>query len=163
MSGNAVTADTVAPALRFNVTLPVTRLGLGPFSFDPVEQMIGVSLKDILEPLQVGQVQRRPSASGPAVELFPLALPDGEGISIPLAQFGELGLRADGGLLVLIVPLPMAAWVRQRVGHAIKHESKDGLDAKCMARVAEFWLKLTPGTRARIPLGMFGEIGIEAA
>ena len=28
-------------AIHVNLTLPVTRLGFGPFSFDPIEQMIG--------------------------------------------------------------------------------------------------------------------------
>jgi len=70
-------------AIRFHLILPVTRIGIGLFSFDPVEQFLGVSIPDILEPLRFGQVERRPSQAGPGVDCYPLALPVGEG---PLCQ-----------------------------------------------------------------------------
>ena len=49
MSADKLKGVTVAAdAIRVNVAMPVTRLGLGPFSFDPVEQMLGVPIRDIL-------------------------------------------------------------------------------------------------------------------
>jgi hypothetical protein len=87
-----MTASVPAPgAIRVNLTVPVTRIGFGPFSIDPLEQLVGAKLSDLLESLLVGPVTRRPSAAGPAVEVYPLALPDGEGASIPLGAWGEVG------------------------------------------------------------------------
>ena len=54
-------------AVRVNLTMPVTRIGFGPFSFDPVEQMIGAPLTEILSSLMAGPVTRRPSATGATV------------------------------------------------------------------------------------------------
>ncbi|MFT5585862.1 MAG: hypothetical protein ACI9VR_003455, partial [Cognaticolwellia sp.] len=87
---NAVRRDQ---AVRVNLTMPVTRIGFGPFSFDPVEQMIGPPLVSLLESLMVAPVSRRPSLAGPAVEVYPLALPPGEGATIPLGQFGFTTVR----------------------------------------------------------------------
>ena len=159
-SSHPVTADG---AIRVNVTLPVTRVGFGPFSFDPVEQMIGAPVADILESLMTGPVTRRPSATGPAVEVYPLALPRGEGASIPLGQWGEVGLRNDDGLLVLTVPWGMSGWLRERLGRAIVRGPTPGVSLDGTARVAEAWVRLVPGMRAQLPLGALGEVGIEAA
>lgn len=72
--------------IRVNLTMPVTRIGFEPFSLHPLEQMIGANLTDVLEPLMVGPVARRPSEAGATVEVYPLELPEGEGASIPLGQ-----------------------------------------------------------------------------
>jgi hypothetical protein len=95
----AVVATAPAPssAIRVNLTVPVTRIGFGPFSVDPLEQLIGAKLADLLGRLMVGPVTRRPSATGPAVEVYPLALPDGEGASIPLTQWGGAGSTTRAG------------------------------------------------------------------
>jgi hypothetical protein len=81
---------SAAPApdasIRINLTLPVLRFGIGPLSIAPVEQFIGMKVSDILSSLMTGPVYRRPSAAGPAVEVYPLALPEGEGASVPLGQ-----------------------------------------------------------------------------
>ena len=65
------------------------------------------------------RITRRPSEAGAAIEVYPLALPDGEGASIPLGQWGEVGFANRDGLLVLTVPWSMAGWLRQRLGDAI--------------------------------------------
>jgi hypothetical protein len=141
----------------------VTRVGFGIFSFDPLEQVIGAKLADLLEPLMVGAVTRRPSAAGPAVEVYPLALPEGEGASIPLGAFGEIGVANDGGLLALTVPWGMAGWLRQRLGDAIVRGPESGVSVDGTARVARAWVRLVLGMRASVPLGSFGEAAIEAA
>ena len=158
----AVQPPAAARAIRVNVTVPVTRIGFGPFSFDPLEQMIGAKLADLLEPLMVGPVTRRPSEGGVAIEVYPLALPDGEGASIPLGQWGEVGFANHDGLLVLTVPWSMAGWLRQRLGDAILRGPEAGLSMDGSARVAEAWVRLRPGMRASLPLGALGECGVEA-
>jgi len=149
-------------AVRVNLTMPVTRIGFGPFSFDPVEQMIGAPLSSILESLMVGPVERRPSAAGPAIEVYPLALPPGEGATIPLGQFGEIGFANEDGLLVLTVPWGMAGWLREKLGGAIVRGPEPGLSLDGTARVAQAWVRLRAGMRAGIPLGGIGEVGVEA-
>ena len=158
-------AAVAAPsgAIRVNLTVPVTRIGFGPFSIDPLEQMIGAKLADLLAPLMVGEVTRRPSATGPAVEVYPLALPDGEGASIPLAQWGEVGFYNEGGLLALTVPWGMASWLRQKLGDAVVRGPEAGVSLDGTARVAKAWVRLRPGMRASVPLGALGEAGVEAA
>ncbi len=158
-SSHQVAADG---AIRVNVTLPVTRVGFGPFSFDPVEQMIGAPVADILESLMTGPVTRRPSATGPAVEVYPLALPRGEGASIPLGQWGEVGFRNEDGLLVLTVPMQARRWVQERLAEAIAFGPVPGLSSDGRARVVDYGLALHPGMAACMPLGALGEIGIEA-
>ena len=158
-------SEPLAPApdgsIRINLTLPVLRFGFGPFTVDPVEQFIGAKVSDILESLMVGPVFRRPSATGPAIEVYPLALPEGEGASVPLGQFGELGFKAERGLLVLTVPLGFSGWVRQRFGDAIVRGPVEGLSFDGTARVAHFAIRVRAGMKAAIPLGMIGEVGVE--
>lgn len=162
MSRAVATAPAPSSAIRVNLTVPVTRLGFGPFSFDPLEQMIGAKLIDLLEPLMVGPVTRRPSMTGPAVEVYPLALPDGEGASIPLAQWGECGFHNDRGVLALTVPWSMAGWLRTTLGEALVRGPEAGVSLDGTARVARAWVRLRPGMRASVPLGALGEVGIEA-
>lgn len=154
--------DVATDAIRVNLAMPVTRFGFGPVSFDPVEQMLGMPIKDILEPLMVGAIQRRPSMAGPAVDVYPLALPAGEGATLRVGTMGELGFRNDRGVLVLTVPLPAAPWVRQRLGAVILKGPVETLSTDGTARVADFWVRLTPGMRMALPLGMLGEVGVEA-
>ena len=157
-------AATARPSaeVRVNLTMPITRFGFGPFSVDPVEQMIGAKLSDLLESLMTGPVYRRPSAAGPAVEVYPLALPDGEGATVPLGQFGEIGFAAERGLLVLTVPWGMASWLRQKFGDALVRGPQEGLSLDGTARVATAWVRLRPGMRASFALGALGEVGVEA-
>lgn len=127
-----------------------------------MEPLIGAKLADLLEPLMVGPVTRRPSEAGAAIEVYPLALPDGEWPSIPLGQWGEVGFANRDGLLVLTVPWSMAGWLRQRLGDVIVRGREVGLSMDGSARVAEAWVRLRPGRRASVPLGALGECGVEA-
>jgi hypothetical protein len=148
-------------SIRINLTLPVLRFGIGPLVIDPVEQFIGMKVSDIFSSLMTGPVFRRPSASGPAVEVYPLALPEGEGASVPLGQFGELGFKAERGLLVLTVPLGFSGWVQKRFGDAIVRGPVEGLSLDGTARVVRFAIIVKAGMKASIPLGMMGEFGVE--
>ncbi len=149
-------------AIRFRLVLPVTRLGVGVFSFDAIEQLVGAPVVELLEPLMTGPVHRWPSASGPAVDVYPLALPEGEGMTIPLGQFGELGFRNDDQLLELTVPLRAESWLTGRLGGALVRGPERGLSLNGAARVSRVWFRIAPGVRASVPLGTFGEAGVES-
>ena len=149
-------------AIRFCLVLPVTRLGVGVFSFDAIEQLVGAPAADLLEPLMTGPVERRPSAAGPAVDIYPLALPEGEGLAIPLGQFGELAFANRDGLLELTVPLRAEPWVTAKLGRALVRGPERGLSLDGAARVSRVWIRVAPGVRASVPLGTLGEAGVEA-
>ena len=85
-SAASLPTATADRSIRFRLVLPVTRLGVGVFSFDPIEQLVGAPIVDLLEPLMTGPVERRPSAAGAGVDVFPLALPKGEALRLPKAQ-----------------------------------------------------------------------------
>jgi len=150
-------------AIRFNLVLPTARFGFGPLSFSPIEQAIGAPVADILESLMTGPVTQRPSQAGPSVDVYSLALPDGEGLTLPLGRWGELGFFNHEGLLVLTVPLPAATWIQTKLASAIVRGPDHLLSQDGTARVARFWLRLRPGMSAAFPLGMLGEVGLEAA
>jgi hypothetical protein len=152
-------ACRMTAAIRVDVTVPVTMFGFGPFAFDALEQMIGTKLADLLAPLMVGPVSARPSAAGPAVEVYPLALPSGEGATIPLGAMGEVGVANDGGLIVA-----HGAVVDGVVGGAARRGAlvrgpEPALSLDGAARVAKLWVRLRPGMRATVPLG---ECGVKA-
>lgn len=161
MSGQVVVAEPDR-AIRFLLTVPVTRIGIGPFSFDPLEQLIGCPLADLLEPLRVGPIERRPSTSGTAVEVHPLALPEGEGLAIPLGQFGEVGLANDHGLLALTVPAAWGARLAGRLGTALVRGPERTRSLDGAAEVVTCWAGLRAGLRAALPLGAIGDIGVQA-
>lgn len=152
-----------ARAIRINLAFPVTRVGFGFFSFDPITQALGAPLAEILSSLMVAPVYRRPSQAGPAVDVYPLALPEGEGASLHLGHLGDVGFTNDRGWLVITVPLPTSGWVQQRLAHLIVHGPEAGLSTDGTSRVAHFWLHLVPGTAATLPLGALGELSLEAA
>jgi hypothetical protein len=106
-------------------------------------------------------VTRRPSAAGPAVEVYPLALPDGEGATIPLGQWGEVGFANEAGLLVLTVPWALAGWLRQKLGDAVVRGPEAAVSLDGTARVAKAWVQVRAGMRAGVPLGGFEEAGVE--
>ena len=148
-------------AIRFNLVLPTARFGFGPISFNPIEQAIGAPVTDILESLMTGPVTQRPSAAGPAIDVYPLALPDGEGLTIPLGRWGELGFRNEKGLLILTVPLPAATWVQRKLASSIERGPDHMLSQDRTARVVRFRLRLQPGLSAAFPLGVLGDVGLE--
>ncbi len=162
MTAAELTTTASDRAIRFRLVLPVTRLGVGIWSFDPIEQLVGAPVADLLEPMMTGPVERRPSAAGPAVDVYPLVLPEGEGMAIPLGQFGELAFANRDGLLELTVPLRAEAWVTGKLGRALVRGPERGVSLDGAARVSRVWMPVAPGVRASVPLGTFGEIGIEA-
>lgn len=123
---------------------------------------IATPVTDILESLMTGPVTQRPSAAGLAVDIYPQALPDGEGLTIPLGPWGEIGFRNEAGLLVLTVPLPAESWMLRRLSGAIERGPDHLLSQDGTSRVARVWIQLQSGMRLALPLGMIGEIRIES-
>ena len=158
-----VPVEAAGRAIHFRLVLPVTRLGVGIWSFDAIEQLVGAPVAELLDPLMTGPVERRPSTAGPAVDVYPLALPEGEGMAIPLGSFGEIGFANVSGLLELTVPLRAEAWLTAKLGNALVRGPERGLSLDGAARVSRVWIRIAPGVRASVPLGTFGEAGVEAA
>ena len=150
-------------AIRLRLTLPVTRFGFDSLAFDPVAQFLGVSVRDVLESLLEGEPYKRPSPNGSAVDVYPLALPPGEGAFVPFGQFGEIGFRIDDGLLALTVPTSMVRMVLAQAGTMVVRGPERRLSSDGTSAVVDSWLRLRSGARAAVPLGMLGEMEIEAA
>ncbi len=162
MTGGRPAVEVQPADLRFDLVLPVLRFGVGIFAIDPVEKLIGAPLSEILSSLMRAPTYQRPSASGTSVEVYPLALPDGEGATVPLGQFGELGFANRSGMLELTVPLRAAGWVEQRLAGAMVEPRRQGLSSDGASIVATYLLRLRPGMTAGVPLGALGELAVEA-
>lgn len=151
-------------ALCFDLTLPSSVIRLGPVSIDAVRAALGVDLADILSSLMRGPKGQRVSGGG-MVDVYPLAIPQGEGVSIPVKRLGEIGFRNVQGLLVLIVPAGVAEVVREQLAGEIAAKQAAGPRFRegSGGYNAEFAVRLKPGMRKAVPLGALGELGVEAA
>lgn len=152
-------------ALRVDLTLPSSRVSFGALSLDPVQLLLGRPLSEILGSLMRGPQSRRTTPTGAALDVFPLAIPDGEGLSFPVRLQGEVGFRNHRGLLVLIVPAAVSEAVREQLAEELAQKTAAGprLSQGSAGPIAEYAFRLRPGARKSIPLGTYGEIGIEAA
>ena len=152
--------------LRCNLSLPSTRIRLGPISIDGVEALLGVSLADILGPLMPAPRFTRTTETGGEVDVYPLAIPDGEGASVPVKHVGEIGMRNYRGYLVLILPAGLAEVMREQLADEIRNKRAAGprpARGTDGSLVVEFAIALRPGMRKVVPLGTWGELGVEAA
>lgn len=153
-------------ALRVNLTVPTTSVRLGPFQFDGLQALVGVPLADLLSPLLRDRVFQRTAETGGVLDVYPLAIPDGEGLLIPVKLLGEVGFRNLKGLLVLVVPAAVAELVRERLGEELAAKHAAGprfVTGASGGLVAEFAVRLRPGMRKAVPVGTLGEFGVEAA
>lgn len=144
------------------LVLPVTRIGFGGLSIDPLAKLIGAPVSEILEPLVVGEVRREVGRNGGLVERYPLAIPDGEGLAVPLGSFGAFGARNDGGTLVLTVPSPLVPWLGPRLGADLVGGPEHRMAEGGGVTVADLWVRLRAGVWFALPLGVIGEMGVEA-
>ena len=152
-------------AVRVNLTAPTTAVRIGPFSFDGLKALLGVDLAEVLSPLMIAPKFQRPIPGG-VVEVYPLAIPDGEGLTIPVKIFGGIGFRNLRGALVLQVPPAAVDLVRVQL--AAELAAGEALGPQHYSNgaggtVTEFAVRMRPGMRKAIPLGNFGELGVEAA
>ena len=146
--------------IRLDLTVPVLSFGFGAFTLDPVTSLLGCSLESIVESLLVAPPFREARGGG-TVDVYPLALPDGEGASLPLGRFGQAGFQNAGGLLVLHVPPVLRTVVVRRAAGLLEGPVEDvRFEGAPAVRVA---LRLRPGLGFRVPLGGLGEVGLHAA
>ena len=107
---------------------------------------------------------QRPVLGG-VVDVYPLAIPDGEGLSIPIKLFGEIGFYNLHSALVLVVPVAAIDVVTAQLAAEIAAGDAAGPRVRvgsCGGHVAEYAVRLKPGMRKAVPLGSFGAIGVEA-
>lgn len=151
-------------ALRVNLTVPTTAVRIGPFTFDGLKALLGVDLADVLGSMMIGPKLQRAVVGG-VIDVYPLAIPPGEGLSIPVKLLGEVGFYNYRGALMLVVPPALADVVKAQfaselaAGTAMGPGFRAGLTG---ATVAEFAVALRPGMRKAVPLGAMGELGVEA-
>ena len=153
-------------ALRVNLTLPTTTVRLGPLSFDGLAAFFGASLKDVLSSLLVAAPYQRPTGNGGIVDVYPLAIPEGEGAAIPIKLMGEIGFRNYRGLLVLIVPPAVAEVLQKELAAELAAKQAAGprfVPGAAGGIVAEFAMRLTPGMKKEVPVGKWGVLGVEAS
>ena len=99
------------------------------------------------------------------MDVYPLAIPDGEGLSVPIKLLGEIGFYNLRSLLVLVVPVAAMDVVKAQLaveiaaGEAAGPRLRAGVNG---GTVAEFAVRLKPGMRKAVPLGTWGELGVEA-
>ena len=153
---------TATPNLRVNLTLPSTKLTFGVLSYDPLKEMLGFDPREALAPLLRAEPYIR-TAGGGATEVFPLAIAPGVRAAIPLGGLGEFAVANDRGLLAVTLPARATRWMLERVGGLLVAGPQPITDDDDVHRVSMVWLRLPPGARTGLPLGLLGEIGIEAA
>ncbi len=132
----------VRPPLRLKVSVPVTSL-LPGVQLDPLKALTGRSLAEVLAPV----LEEEPwTQAGQTV--YPIALPEGVGVAVPLGGFGELGLLHTHNTLQLTAPALAAAFLRQlphQVGGIELLDAPGG-------RLSRFTLAPPRGAIWRIPI-----------
>jgi len=150
------------PTLRVNLTLPHTKLTFGALSYDPLKEMLGFDPHKALAPLLRAEPFVR-TTGGAVAEVFPLAIAPGIRIALPMGPLGEFGVANDRGLLALMFPAGASRWLQEKLGELLVAGPQAVADGDGVHRTSVAWLGLPPGTRASLPLGPFGEVGIEGA
>jgi hypothetical protein len=144
-----VGAHVTAP-LRFALTVPDLRVGFGSFAFDPVAQVLGAPLEQVLAPVMDGVVVAGVEG-GARVLTYPLALAAGAGVSVPLGQYGSVDVHNDGVLLAVTVPAIAASVVASRLGAAVVRGPE-----RTAAGIARVWIRVRPGWALEVPIPVGG-------
>ncbi len=145
--------------ILLDLVVPVTRIQLGSLVFDPLEQALGRPLSEVLRPVCVGSPTQRETPSGPQ-DVYRLVVPPGESVSVGLGPVGELGLGNTDGQLVITTPSAGALVLRPQLQHKLVREDRD---ARVWGDVVRMTCAVRRGDRVAIPLGRFGELGVEVA
>ena len=154
----------MSPTINVNLLVPAVTLKLGFFELDPIKQALGVSLEELLSTLMLGPVERMPSPSGRGlVDVYRLGLPEGEGISIPLGNLGELGFWNEKGVLELTVPYQLGQSVMDHLSEHVVAPSQTVRDSDGVAWCARISVRLRPGAATSLQVGALGEVGLVAA
>ncbi len=124
--------------------------------------MLGFDPREALAPLLRAEPYIR-TARGAATEVFPLAIAPGGRVALPLGGLGEFAVANDRGLLAVTLPARATRWMLDQVGGLVVAGPQAVTDDDGVHRVSVVWLRLSAGTRASLPLGLLGELGLEAA
>ena len=154
--------DHTTRTLRINLTLPSMKIGFGPLSYNPLKEMLGFDPREALASLLCSEPYIR-TTGGAAIEVFPLAIAPGMGASISLGGLGKFAVANDRGLVALTVPARASQWLQDRAGGLLVEGPTPVEDDYGVHQVSVAWVRLSPGTRVGLPLGLLGELGLEAA
>ena len=103
-----------AAPILLDLVVPRTKVNLGPFSFDPLEQLLGRPLREVLEPHYAAPPTTRETATG-IHDVFRVSVAQGDSVSVSFGVLGELGLGNQGGLLVIKTPSAAALVLRPQL------------------------------------------------
>lgn len=154
----------MSQTVNVNLLVPAVTVKLGFFELDPIKHTLGVSLEEVLSSLLLGPVERIPSPSGRGlVDVYRLGLPEGEGISIPLGNMGELGFWNEKGVLELTVPYQLGQSVMDRMREHVVEPAQTVRGSDGVTWCARITVRLRPGAATSLQVGGLGEIGLVAA
>ena len=154
----------MSQTVNVNLLVPAVTVKLGFFELDPIKHALGVSLEEVLSSLLLGPVERMPSPSGRGlVDVYRLGLPEGEGISIPLGNMGELGFWNENGVLDLTVPYQLGQTVMDRLREHVVATAQTVRGSDGTTWCVRIPGRLRPGAAASLQVGGLGEIGLVAA
>lgn len=147
--------------VSFRLLVPVTRIGVGAFSFDMLDEVLGRPLEGLLSPVMCGPVEIRNVGGGMGVRSFPLRLASGVGTGLNLGKTGEILLHNDGGRLRIAVPWLAGGWLSQRLGAWLERGPEAMPSSDGRSTLAVVWVKVGSGLRAAVPIPGIGEVGVE--
>lgn len=150
-----------AAPILLDLVVPRTKVCLGPFVFDPLTQLLGRPLREVLEPICAAPPTERHTALG-THDVFRVAVPPGDSVSVSFGTLGELGLGNQDGLLVIAAPSAAALLLRPQLQHKLV---KDEVVPRrgSLVEVTRLTCKLARGDRLSVTMGRAGELGVEVA
>ncbi len=135
--------------IDFDIVAPTPSISLGAFSFDPIRLFTGASLADHLAPFLRAPMGRRGT-----FDVYPLTLADGDGITVPVKNYGALGFRNFQGLFVIVVPSILAGQIGAALaGEVARGNAAARFDPASNGQTAEWGIRVRPGLRFPITIG----------
>lgn len=135
--------------LRFNLLIPRTvPAGI------PTRLFVGVTLDTVLSPFLRGPLEQR-DGEFPA-DVYPIELPEGAGIAIPLPLVGDLEIYEQEGRIVIGCSALIAPAIQLRLGDYVTDKKQEGTRTWLYVR------SLLPGESKTLDIAGMGALGIEA-
>ena len=118
-------------------------------------------LREVLEPICAARPTERSTALG-THDVFRVAVPPGDSVSVSFGTLGELGLGNHDGLLVITTPSAAALLLRPQLQHKLV---KDEVVSRrgSLVDVSRLTCKLARGDRLSVTMGRAGELRVEVA
>ena len=131
------------PPLRLELRVPALQL-LPGVRVDPLQALTGCSLTDLLAAVLEG-----PPRTQQGQTVYQVTLVDGVGLSLPLGNFGEVGLHHAAGQLQVTAPA-LAAMFLQNLPHQIGGPE---IVPTLGGRLSRYTLSPPVGVPFRLPIG----------